>query len=294
MSSYNGAKYISQQIDSVLSQDLAGTADLSLYVRDDGSTDGTCQILQSYEDVQMLELIKGENIGVCKSFISLLQAIPQDYDYVALCDQDDVWHANKLFRAISVLSSTDQNIAQLYCSEFIFCDADLNIVRKSQLNKCGVCFEKLLFENICSGNTMVMNRTLHRIVASSDSEGVYCHDWWIALLAASFGDVYFDKNFYSLDYRRIGSNASPAGSDMIKLFIYRLNKFIRGGDLKRIESQLQKLQCEMGERLDPEKALTLNMFLRKGRLQKAFANIRLRQTLSSELMLRILFLSGLL
>lgn len=292
LSTFNGEKYLARQIESVFSQRIQKSVDITLFVRDDGSTDDTRRILKAYEDVGRLVYIEGNNIGVCESFLSLLQYIPSHYDYVALCDQDDAWHEDKLARAIEVLSDADLAVPQLYCSEYIFCDADLNPVGKSALNKSGVTFEKMLFENVCSGNTMVMNQSLHEIVVSLGPSDVYCHDWWVALLASALGEIHYDRHFYSLDYRRIGTNASPTGSSAIKLLKYRLTKFIKNGELENIRAQLQKLLNGERDGLDPEKARTLELFLSRNRLSKAFAGVRLRQTISGEFMLRVLFLFG--
>lgn len=292
MSTYNGEKYITEQIDSILSQSLPETAEVTLYVRDDGSTDKSCAILKEYESRNRLIFSKGNNIGVCSSFLSLLKSIPLEYDYVALCDQDDVWHKDKLSRAISVLSSTNQSIPQLYCSEYIFCDANLNPIGKSNLNKAGVSFVKLLFENVCSGNTMVLNCSLHRLASSVCSDGAYCHDWWLALLASSQGEIHFDRTFFSLDYRRIGTNASPTGLGFIELLRYRLSKFIQGNGLESIKDQLQALLDATSETISERNASILRLYLSNRRILKAFSVCRLRQTMPSELALRILFLLG--
>lgn len=291
LSTYNGERYLDDQLASLFRQRLPEGTDVTVFVRDDGSSDKTQLILSRYTDSHF-RLTKGDNVGVSSSFMSALCSVPLTYDFIALCDQDDVWHEDKLARAINVLSNFDHNIPRLYCSEYIFCDAELNPIGKSTLNKSGVNFEKLLFENICSGNTMVMNRALHEAVRAFGSEGVYCHDWWIALSASALGEIHYDRQFYSLDYRRIGSNASPTGSGVISLLQYRFSKFIKGGDLEKIQTQLQKLLDETGDRLDPSKTRTLELFLSRYRLRKVFAGVRLRQTITGELMLRALFLLG--
>lgn len=292
VSTYNGERYLFSQIESILSQQINETIDITIFVRDDGSSDGTCHTLEQYEKDGKLVLIRGCNVGVSASFISLLQDIPDYFDYIALCDQDDVWHKDKLERAISILSACDQSIPQLYCSEYIFCDAELNPIEKSTLNKHGICFEKLLFENVCSGNTMVMNRTLHMLVSSLGYDGVYCHDWWLAQLAAALGDIHYDKDFYSLDYRRIGENASPTGSGALRLLRYRFSKFIQGDELASIKFQLRKLLDSTSDNLDTAKASALRLFLSSHRFRKVLYKARLRQTVSGELMVRLLFLFG--
>lgn len=291
VSTYNGAQYIDEQIKSIYAQHLPESTELAIYIRDDGSTDNTCSLLANYFDAN-LTVIKGANRGACASFLDALCAVPPSFDYVALCDQDDIWHEDKLSRAISVLSGCRQDVPQLYCSEYIFCDAALNPTGKSKLNKRGVSFEKLLFENVCSGNTMVMNHELHRVVCSLGPNDVYCHDWWIALLTASLGEIHYDRHFYSLDYRRIGENASPTGSNIIKLMRYRFDNFIQGDELYLIKRQLYKLLNSTSPQLDPDKLETLQLFLFGNRFRKAFSKTRLRQTISGEIMLRVLFLFG--
>lgn len=291
VSTFNGEKYLDEQIQSILAQHFSMPVEMFIFVRDDGSTDGTCSVLSKYVDGNF-KLIKGENRGVCASFLSALEFVPDSFNYVALCGQDDVWHEDKLDRAVSVLSDCDQSVPQLYCSEYIFCDAELNPTGRSTLNKRGVCFDNLLFENVCSGNTMVMNRELHKLVSSLGRDGVYCHDWWLALLAAALGNIYYDSDFYSLDYRRIGENASPTGTGALRLLKYRFTKFIQGDGLNSVKLQLQKLLDSTSDYLDTDKANTLRLFLGSNRFEKVFYGARLRQTLPGELMLRILFLFG--
>lgn len=291
VSTFNGEKYLDEQMQSILAQHFSMPVEMSIFVRDDGSTDGTCSLLSKYMGSNF-EVIKGENRGVCASFLSALEFVPDSFDYIALCDQDDVWHDDKLDRAISVLSDCDHSVPQLYCSEYIFCDAELNPIGRSSLNKRGVCFDNLLFENVCSGNTMVMNRTLRRLASALGGDGVYCHDWWLAQLAAAIGVIHYDRKFYSLDYRRIGENASPTGSGALHLLRYRFTKFIQGDGLKSIVLQLHKLLDSTSGNLDAGKVDTLRLFLGSNRLGKVFYKARLRQTISGELMLRLLFLFG--
>ena len=97
MSTYNGALYLEEQIESVLAQ--RGVR-VELYVRDDGSSDETLQILEGFEQSGSLRLERGKNIGVVPSFIRALSMVPSDVEYVALCDQDDVWYSDKLARAV--------------------------------------------------------------------------------------------------------------------------------------------------------------------------------------------------
>ena len=291
MSTYNGTEHVAAQLDSVLAQDVTDVADLSVYVRDDGSKDDTCAILQGYAGKGLIHFLPGENLGVVGSFLDVLAAVPIDVDYVALCDQDDVWHADKLSRALSVLGEKEQSIPQLYCSEYIFCDAEMNPQGRSHLNQTGVDFNKMLYENMVSGNTTVINRALADAVVGAGRDGVYCHDWWLALVACALGELTYD-DFVSLDYRRTGSNVSPTGTGGLSLLRYRVKTFFENDELKNITAQLQKLDDCFGEQMAPEKRETLRRFLDGGRFAKAFAPVKLRQKTPEELAVRLLFLMG--
>ena len=293
MSTYNGAPYVRAQLESVLSQDVAdgGRADLRVFVRDDGSTDETLDVLAPYERAGRISLDVGANQGVTGSFLSLLEALPGGFDYVALCDQDDVWHADKLSRALEVLGRKDPGVPQLYCSEYVFCDAGLGPQGRSHLNRHGVDFARMLYENVTSGNTMVMNARLADAIAQAGRTGVYCHDWWIALVATAVGELTYD-DFASLDYRRTGANASATGTGALSVLRTRVEKFLQGDDLDLVSGQLRKLRDCFWEQMTPDKRALLKRCLTAGRLGKALTPVRLRQGAAEELALRLLFLLG--
>ena len=288
MSTYNGESHLEQQLDSVLGQDVGN---LSVYVRDDGSQDGTLALLESYERQGSIHLLRGENVGVVASFLAAIAAVPCDVEFIALCDQDDEWHVDKLSRALSVLGQKDNSVPQLYCSEYRFCDADMNPTGRSHLNRIGVSFPTMLYENMVSGNTMVMNRALANRVNEAGREGVYSHDWWIALVATALGELTFD-DFVSLEYRRTGSNASPTGSGGLSLLRYRLRTFFEKGELTNVARQLERLYRLYADEMPSERRALLERALTGGRLSKAFVPVRLRQKPIEEAALRLLLVLG--
>ncbi len=92
MSTYNGERFLEEQIESLLSQSWKN---LEILIRDDGSTDGTMEILERYcMRYSNIQVFAGENVGVAKSFFELLEE--SDGDFVAFCDQDDVWLEHKV------------------------------------------------------------------------------------------------------------------------------------------------------------------------------------------------------
>ena len=92
MSTYNGEKYLREQIDSILGQ---RGVEVSLLVRDDGSTDATLTTLDEYKESGRLDYYCGNNLGPARSFMHLLQNAPAS-DFYAFSDQDDKWMDDKL------------------------------------------------------------------------------------------------------------------------------------------------------------------------------------------------------
>ena len=290
MSTYNGEAFVEEQIESILAQDYPN---VRIFVRDDGSKDGTLDILGTYERDGKITLYAAPNLGVVGSFIELVSHVADEYDYVALCDQDDVWHADKLSRAVSLLSEYDQDVPLLYCAEYIYCDQDMRPGERSHLNRIGVGFATMLYENMVSGNTCVLNKRLAHLIAKAGPVDVYCHDWWIALVATALGRLVFD-DFACLDYRRTGSNVSPSGSGGLSLLSYRIKTFFKGGQLHLITVQLNKLEKLYAPEMTADRRELLERMLNGGRIKKALTPVRLRQKLRDEVALRLLFLSGLL
>lgn len=288
LSTYNGAPHLREQIDSVLAQDYPS---VELIARDDGSSDETVEILENYERKGALRLIRGENKGVVGSFLDAIAQAPLEAAYVALCDQDDVWHPDKISRAIAVLSARNNALPQMYCSEYMFCDADMNPRERSHLNRIGVEFPTMLYENMVSGNTVVINRKLADLIIAAGRDGVYTHDWWLGLVATALGELTYD-DFVSLEYRRTGSNASPTGTNAWNILRYRVRTFFKGEQLKDISAQLQKLHSLYAEDMPAQKRELLERFLCGGRIAKACTPVRLRQKPIEEIALRVLFLVG--
>lgn len=111
-STYNGERYLGEQLDSLLFQTHKN---IRVIVRDDGSKDGACEILRVYSrNHSNIEVLFENNIGVVSSFLSLLKMVPSDAEYVALCDQDDVWNDNKVERALSYISNVERDIPVIY------------------------------------------------------------------------------------------------------------------------------------------------------------------------------------
>ena len=288
MSTFNGEKFLSNQLDSLLDQEEVM---VDLFIRDDGSTDGSVDLIKQYASFNKnIHLLQGKNKGFAKSFLECLDFAGDGYDYYAFCDQDDVWYPNKLKESLKVLGSTESERPRLVFTEFNYCDENLNVVCKSHLKNTDICKTLFLYDNMCSGNTMLFNRALRNFVLSHDLTCVYYHDWWLALVCAFFGDVlYLDKP--TLSYRRLSSSVSINGTNPILLVANKLKMYLRGNKLDLIERQVSCFINEFGSDLAAEDQ-QITIFASQARLKKALSPLKLRQRKLDELFLRILFLSG--
>ena len=100
MSTYNGEKYVQEQIESIFAQK---ECDISLLIRDDGSTDNTIDIVNELSKKYNIKLIKGNNLKPAKSFLEALRYSGEEMDYYAFSDQDDIWNEKKIISAINFI-----------------------------------------------------------------------------------------------------------------------------------------------------------------------------------------------
>lgn len=209
MSSYNGHKYIRQQLDSIYQQD---NVSVKVVVRDDGSTDDTLMILEEYHKRHGLTYYQGKNIGPAKSFMQLLIDSPTA-DYYAFSDEDDVWLADKLSNAVMNLERFD-GPALYYCQTQLV-DKDLRPLQNVVIHPRGTFGEALVYQFI-GGNTMVMNNPLRHIINLYRPTFFYMHDVWIYDVALAVGaQVIFDSKPHIL-YRQHGNNIVGQGNSWIK------------------------------------------------------------------------------
>lgn len=211
MSSYNGQKYIRQQIDSILAQE--GDFQLELWVRDDGSTDGTKEILQEYADRGQLNWYCGANMGPARSFLDLLGHC-RGYDYYAFADQDDVWMKEKVQTGLNSLA--DRTGPALYFSNAELVDAELQSLGREVYKKSPrLDFYTLLCAGGLLGCTMVFNRGLAELLCRGDiPNNVVMHDFYAAIVCAALnGTIYFDMESH-MKYRQHGDNVVGVSSGM--------------------------------------------------------------------------------
>lgn len=201
LSAYNGEKYIEEQVHSIYRQD---NCEIFLYVRDDGSTDKTIEILKKLKKYYNLNIIQGNNIGWKRSFFELLYLVPDGYDYYAFSDQDDVWKPEKINRAITMMEKSTQPC--LYCSAQVFVDENLNYLN-IDLHRHPKNSRQAMTNISSRGCSEVFNQKLLKILQRQSVSTNFSHDRWVARVAIYTGKLLLDDESYIL-YRQHGNNSS--------------------------------------------------------------------------------------
>lgn len=205
MSTYNGCLFLREQIDSILSQK---DVEVMLIIRDDGSTDETKEILESYIFNDNIEILLGDNRGIAKSYRELINLSRKvEVDYFAFADQDDIWLDNKLISAINILEQRNQGQALSYCSDLNVVDKNLkHIYFAKDKTKIEISKSISLVQNIATGCTMVFNSTARDLFMTYEPKYDTVHDYWMLLICVFLGEVVYDENSYIL-YRQHENNA---------------------------------------------------------------------------------------
>jgi rhamnosyltransferase len=236
LSTYNGSKYLESQLTSILNQDLDD--EIHIYVRDDGSTDGTKDILNKWQARHQLTWAQGDNIGSARSFLHLLQH-NEDADFYAFADQDDVWMADKISVAVNRLKTSGTKPA-IYVCQTQMTDQDLNQIATPPLSPLLTFGESLIYA-FASGCTMVMNDSMRKIVNAYCPQFIDMHDKWIMEIATAIGaDIYFDKKPHIL-YRQHERNAIGLHDSFAKEWKLRIHRVLFSNHIRyRMATELKK------------------------------------------------------
>jgi len=213
LSTYNGEKFLREQLDSFKTQSLTGWR---LLWRDDGSSDDTVAIMREFAaEIGPERCIEsagsGPHYGAAPSFLRLL-AEAADEQIVAFADQDDVWLPDKLRRAVDQINAAGDAPA-LYCAQQFLVDEHLRGHRLSARHSNPPGFPACLTQNIANGNTLVMNQAAAALVIGMPSPEGTVHDWWsYIVVSACGGKILFDSQpqvLYRLHKSNLIGRARP-------------------------------------------------------------------------------------
>ncbi|MES1190599.1 MAG: glycosyltransferase family 2 protein [Steroidobacter sp.] len=207
---YNGAPYLREQLDSLLAQTHAN---FEIVAVDDCSVDETVMILKEYSlrDARIKIHVNAVNLGVKNNFTSAFERCTGDY--IAPCDQDDIWEPNKL----ALLLETIASHSLAYCDSALMNESG-RLTGKSASDLVtmvsGTDSVKFLFGNCVSGHAMLFKREILDVAMPIPDE--FFHDWWLVAVAASLkGVVYCPLSL--VRYRQHGRNITNMPRDRIQL-----------------------------------------------------------------------------
>lgn len=257
LASYNGERYIKQQLFSLLAQTYQ---EWHLYVRDDGSTDTTIEIILQFavmdERITIIKDNKG-HLGCKKNFLELLQY--SNSEFVIFCDQDDVWLENKLATLVNELSVKDQTVPQLvYCDSYSYSDGKVTPegvgIRATDVR------DFLFAAGGIQGCSALFNSALRSLMLRYNGV-VFMHDHLSAMLAFLFGGV-TRLCVPLMLYRKHDKNV--AGKQTTRLDV--LVSFFRDGWKRGVVNKdalqaIQGIAHFFGDEVPKERKLLLDSFL---------------------------------
>ena len=205
---YEGYEFINRQLQSIFNQTHQ---EFIIFVTDDNSKDkfslDKLNINESNKKKIRIK-IRDKNIGYAQNFLNALVSIDGHFDYYAFSDQDDIWHREKLEKAINSLEEYPYDQPNLYGSrtELIGAREEIKLGKSIEFKK-SPSFQNAITQNIFGGNTMVFNRNAFDLICSSNiNQKIIAHDWWCyQIISGAGGNVFYDKNIY-LKYRQHNNN----------------------------------------------------------------------------------------
>jgi glycosyltransferase involved in cell wall biosynthesis len=225
---YNGERFLSEQLDSIEHQTHR---EWTVWVSDDGSSDGTQALLQRYRErwgTQRLQVVAGPRAGFARNFLSLTCRKEIAADHYAYCDQDDIWEADKLARAVAWLDAAPAGRPALYCSRTRLIDEAGAEIGLSPLFTKPPDVRNALVQNVGGGNTMVFNQVARQMLLAAGADlDVVAHDWWTYIAVASAdGAIRYDPH-PSLLYRQHGENLIGANKSRLARLL-RMRQLLDG------------------------------------------------------------------
>ena len=219
LATYNGEKYLREQIDSILNQTHT---EFRLLISDDGSTDGTREILKEYKekDGRIDVFFQENNLGVVKNFEFLLEKV--EAKYYMFSDQDDIWKETKIEKS---LNKIEEGYDLVY-SDLEVVDENLNVIYSSYWKLKGIYnkikkynnFESLYLNNFVTGCTMISKKELiNSFMPLPNTSKFVLHDYWISLIISQNGKIaYIEEPLIKYRQHKNNKVGSKKKSDELK------------------------------------------------------------------------------
>ena len=229
LATYNGEKFLREQLDSILNQEYKIW---EILIHDDGSKDNTILILKEYQNKypQQIRLLIDQKIfsNAKKNFFHLIQNRSREANLYCLCDQDDIWHKSKLRLIIEKYISQDKNKPVLIHSDLSLIDSKGKLLEKShnkliKYQKNIITKETSIYYNPVPGCAMCINSALADRITYS--KYMVMHDWWILLNAVHKNTTILYIKLPLVKYRQHSKNV--LGYKKINIFILIIRLFFK-------------------------------------------------------------------
>ena len=291
MSAYNAEKFIVEQTNSILEQ--VGVT-VNIWIRNDGSTDGTLTLLKSrFGADTRVKITTGSNLGACGSFIEAFFSCDLEFDFIGFSDADDVWLPTKLRDSVELLSTVSSSSPVAIATRLNVVDQVLTHIAYTKKPRVGFIFENALVQTVASGATIVLNRSAAELVRSNRPSHAAMHDSWVYLVLTAFGTVLFLDQPTVL-YRQHANNVYGTAHSFQKRVRNRLSKLRKRSVFHRQAAEFFNL---FGSKLSDHKREIIKSYLEyPTQLQKRLS-FALRPTVKkqgklSNLFMRVLILCG--
>lgn len=302
LATYNGADYLEAQLDSLLMQT---DARWDLLVSDDGSSDQTLSILDRFaeraaQSGHRVEIIEGPQKGAATNFLSLLKvcdAYRDECSFLAFCDQDDVWFANKLERARNALG-VDHASARAFRGRTLIVDNNLENGKPGALYRRAPSFKNALVQNTMPGNTCVFNPAAASALVNASKliKETIVHDWWAYQVMMGIDATLLYDTDPCIFYRQHLGNEIGANAGLLAKF-HRAKLVFQGRFTAWNDINLKNLRC-IAKMLTSENVTVLEGFI-NAREKGCLALVRYlvkekvyRQTASSTFVMFVAALLG--
>lgn len=246
----NGEPFLAEQLQSLAMQTLPA---IDIHVSDDASSDGTMRILTDWAQrwtKGAFTITQGPCKGFAENFRSLLANAQTQADFVAFCDQDDLWEPGKLEQAITWIGHGKEQ-PRLFCSRTRLVDANGADAGHSAVFVRPPSFRNALVQSIAGGNTMVFNRAAHRLLAKASARASFIsHDWWAYIIVTGSGGEVCYSTEPLVRYRQHRLNSVGANTSL-QARLTRVKRLMSGQfstwtavNIKAIEANLDMLTAE--------------------------------------------------
>ena len=219
MATYNGEKYLGEQLDSIINQTYHNW---NLLIRDDNSTDKTLEIIQNYHKkdkrIKILKDNKG-NIGIVRNFEELLKS--SESEFIMFSDQDDIWVENKLDMYLKMIEKIKNKGFMIHSDAILFDKNKSNILKDTFISKKAINrgLENVFFNYFVQGATILISKEIKNFILPFPKE-VYLHDRYIHLIS----ELFFERIFVNkalIYYRQHGDNQIGAKNTIRELLSKR-------------------------------------------------------------------------